>query len=384
MTRRPSRSRACPRRGFTVVEILVVLGVVIGIISTLVVGLNIAARRARVANTEFLMNSIVSGLTRFRAETGYLPPLLGDPSAQLGMSPSTPSTTGSAPTVGWARDVLAPPAMPGSQTGGPNYGSWSAQQKANLQKWCSYTTIPEYLLGIGDRSQDGYGVIMDSTGALPASGTPGYREQPTLGIRNPGSDGAWGSVLNPRPGTSGNGLFASRNLAVPNATQGNQNNPISTGAQQQTAQFLSGKSLGPYIEVKNQSELGAIVGFQSNGTANVGKVGEINNFDAAPKCILDYFGRPLVFYRRGYLNGDPRSLDKSWSLADIVALRPQRVMPGEEMDAMADANGDTTASRAARAAEYALLSFGPDTKWDPTVRADTTGYNEDNIVRFGP
>ena len=35
-------------RGFTVVEILVVLGIVIGVISTLVVGLGYAARRARV------------------------------------------------------------------------------------------------------------------------------------------------------------------------------------------------------------------------------------------------------------------------------------------------------------------------------------------------
>ena len=65
-------------RGFTVVEILVVLGIVIGVISTLVVGLGFAARRARVANTEFLMNSIVAGMTRFRAETGYIPPILGD------------------------------------------------------------------------------------------------------------------------------------------------------------------------------------------------------------------------------------------------------------------------------------------------------------------
>ena len=42
------------------------------------------------------------------------------------------------------------------------------------------------------------------------------------------------------------------------------------------------------------------------------------------------------------------------------------------------------ASRAALTAECALLSFGPDTRWDPTVRADVAGYNEDNIVRFGP
>ena len=49
-----------------------------------------------------------------------------------------------------------------------------------------------------------------------------------------------------------------------------------------------------------------------------------------------------------------------------------------------DAQGDTSANRAALAAEYALFSSGPDQSWDPTTRADAQGYNEDNIVRFGP
>ncbi|MFM8785001.1 MAG: type II secretion system protein, partial [Phycisphaerales bacterium] len=65
--------------GFSVVEILVVLGIVIGVISTVIVGLNVAAGRARTANTEFLLNSMTSAITRFRSETGYLPLSLGDP-----------------------------------------------------------------------------------------------------------------------------------------------------------------------------------------------------------------------------------------------------------------------------------------------------------------
>lgn len=360
--------------GFTVVEIMVVLGLVLGVISTLLVGLNFAARRARVANTEFLMNSIVAGFTRFRAETGYIPPLLGDPQQQQ---------LGGAGTafgqVGWGRDVLGSPSMPVIVTNGvisPNYSAWTPQDRQNLQSWCSVTTVPDYLLGLGNRSQDGYGVIMEANGSLPMNtNTPGYREQPALGIRNPGNDGAWGSVLNPRRDSPGNGLFASRNLAAADATTGNAD---SSGV------FLRGKSLGPYIEAKSDSELGALTGFQPDGTPVVAKVGEINNFDLAPKCILDYFGKPLIFYRRGFRNGDPRDTDPSWSLADIVALRPQRFQPGEDTDAAPDANNDTSASRASRASEYALLSFGPDTRWDPTVRADAAGYNEDNIVRFGP
>jgi type II secretory pathway pseudopilin PulG len=366
--------RSVVRRGFTVVEILVVLGIVIGVISTLIVGLGYGARRARIANTEFLMNSIVVGLKIFSSETGYMPPILGVPSQVGSPDPGTPFGQ-----LGWCRDLLwrrpltSPPPPTG---GGPDYASWSATDRQNLQKWCSATTIPEYLLGLGDRSQDGYGVIMEGTGALPTNtNTPGYREQPALGIRNPGSDGGWGSLLNPRPTKPGKGRFDSRNLAsdVP-----------ATGNADSTSAFLRGKSLGPYLEVKSDSEIGGLTGFQSDGTPIVAKPGEINNFDLAPKCLLDFFGKPIIYYRRGYLNGDPRATDRSWSLADIVALRPQRFNPGEDVNAMPDANNDSGASRDALSSEFALLSFGPDQRWNPTIRADTEGYNEDNIVRFGP
>jgi hypothetical protein len=42
------------------------------------------------------------------------------------------------------------------------------------------------------------------------------------------------------------------------------------------------------------------------------------------------------------------------------------------------------AINAARAAEYGLFSAGPDKQYDPFVRSDDAGRNEDNIVRFGP
>jgi hypothetical protein len=110
----------------------------------------------------------------------------------------------------------------------------------------------------------------------------------------------------------------------------------------------------------------------------------VNDFDAYPKVFLDYFGNPIMYYRRGWVSGDPRTIDQSWSLADVVALRPARFGSGEDFDAMPDQAGDTSASRAARAAEFALLSFGPDRRWNPQVRADEAGFNEDNLVRFGP
>jgi type II secretory pathway pseudopilin PulG len=372
---RPARSRrARPAAGVSVVELLVVLGILIAIISSLVVGLNYASRKARVANTEFLMNSIMAGMVRFKAETGYLPPVLSDPRQMPNGNGGTAFGQ-----VGWARDGITPPTVAGDQQNGPAYGSWNAQQNLAVQRWFSATTVPEYLLGTGDRSQDGYGVILNANGSLPADGTPGYREQPALGIRNPGQDGLWGALLDPRAGTAGNGFFGSRNLAVANANEGNTN-----GTANQSVQYLKGKSLGPYLEVKSDSDIGALTGFDGNGTPQVARIGEINNFELAPKVILDFFGKPILFYRRGYLNGDLKSMDRRFSLADVIALRPQSFTAGDAIDAAPDGNGDTSASRAAVAAECALLSFGPDTRWDPTVRADPAGYNEDNIVRFGP
>ncbi|MFZ4467186.1 MAG: type II secretion system protein, partial [Phycisphaerales bacterium] len=185
-----NRSPSSARRAFSVVELLVIIGIVIGVISTLVVGLSIATRRARGANTEFLMNSIASALSRFKSETGYLPLSLGDPQAQLGVTPATARGTGTVPTTGWARDVINAAGLP-MVNNAPNYGGWSADQRRLLQRAGSATALPEFLLGPGDRSADGYGWIFAS--GAPVTNTPGYREQPVLGIRNPGQDGCWGA-----------------------------------------------------------------------------------------------------------------------------------------------------------------------------------------------
>ena len=370
--RTPARRSA----GFSVVEILVVLGIVIGVISAVIVGLNVAASRARTANTEFLLNSMTSALSRFRSETGYLPLSLGDPGL-VGGNGTPRGPINQPPTLGWARDGLSIGPMPTAADGSPAYGAWGPQGRQRLQLVGSPTTLPEFLLGLGDRSQDGYGVIKPG-GVLPTDAatmnTPGYREQPTLGIRDPGRDGLWGAYVSPRQGSPGNGLFASRNLASPNAA----------GNAEKTNPFLKGKSLGPYLEVKSDAEVGALLGFAGDGTPQVAKPGEVNDFDAYPKVFLDYFGNPIMYYRRGWVNGDPRTIDQSWSLADIVALRPARFGNGEDFDAMPDQAGDTSASRAARASEFALLSIGPDRRWNPQVRADEAGFNEDNLVRFGP
>ncbi|MHC4786270.1 MAG: type II secretion system protein, partial [Planctomycetota bacterium] len=62
-------------RGFTIVELLIVIAVIIMLMGILIVAINAATRTAQGANTRSLMSSIKQGLVRFRADMGYLPPV---------------------------------------------------------------------------------------------------------------------------------------------------------------------------------------------------------------------------------------------------------------------------------------------------------------------
>ena len=73
----PGRARgAAPRAGFTLVELLIVMAVIIVLLSLLIVGLNFATKTAQGANTTALMQSINQALVRFQDDVGYLPPVL--------------------------------------------------------------------------------------------------------------------------------------------------------------------------------------------------------------------------------------------------------------------------------------------------------------------
>jgi type II secretory pathway pseudopilin PulG len=387
----PAQRPARARGGFSVVELLVVIGILIAIISSLVVGLGFAARKARIANTEFLMNSVAIALTKFNADVGYFPPVLASP---FGM----PGGTGGTPigTFGWARDVVRPRQLPpqGTPASAPDYDSWSPDDFRGVQAWCSNTSLVEYLVGPGDRSQDGYGVILTGAGAFPTdTTTPGFREQPANGIRDPGADGAWGAFSNPRGGQAADGSYRSRNLAAINLVSGagdpvvGNRNQVSSA---QSIQFLRGKSIGPYLDLSSGIDIAGMTGFDGEGVPVVARPGESGYSEALPKVLLDYFGKPILYYRRPYIGDDPTTVDRRCNLADVIALRPQVILPGEEAvgcpeSLLAGGSAEENRSvRAAVAAEFALFSFGPDTRWNPFRRADPDGYNEDNIVRFGP
>jgi hypothetical protein len=174
--------------------------------------------------------------------------------------------------------------------------------------------------------------------------------------------------------------------------------------------YLKGRVYGPYLELKDPQAVGALVDYQSiaPGEALVPRAvgpsdssyptalpgasdGVRQNFGM---CILDYWGSPIIYYRKGYVNGDPRYLATreavagsptcGFDLSDMPALRPQRFDPGTQAQGSPDAAGDSFTSRELFGAEFALLSPGPDRRWDPRRRVGLNQENADNIVVTGP
>jgi type II secretory pathway pseudopilin PulG len=348
---RPAR----PTLGFTVVELLVVIAIIIALLGTLLAALALASRRAQAAQTQVFLTSISNALVAFERDIGYVPPLLGSAS----------------PTMDNPRDYFTQPtwALSGSQP--------TPASVTSFQRWYSYTSLPEYLLGYGDRTQDGHGVFNIS--AAPA-GSPGSREQ-ALGIRHPGDDGFWDGVLNPRPNQAPGRLLARNIVDVGSSsyTPANANGAI-----------LSGKVFGPYLQLTDSTNLAAIKSFNATtGEPNLVFPGDDPDFETLPKVFVDYWGSPIEYYRTPYVLPDLKARE-TWAsdvlgrdLGDIFALRPAEFKPGEDRSGVADASGDDGTLARLKTANYALLSRGADKTVDRTTRRDASGFNRDNIVEVG-
>ncbi len=317
------------RRAFSLVELLITVGLVI-VVASLVIYVSSAARRsAQEANTQALMNSISQALTQFKQDTGYYPPILDN---DRNLMPAFPNS---------GFDPFMSPSVDSD-----SYGD-------DRQQWYSETSLAEYLLGYGGYDQDGYG---------KRDG-----ENPPLGLRDPGPDGVWGAD---RYGTG----------ALVDRTESNSSNLY-------RQQELSGRVLGPYLTLSDQRLVGML---SSNGKVLFpGDPG----YDAnAPKAIADYWGNAIRYYRTPYPGSDPsaklyEASNASFapSLADIIALRPQQITAGQVIDAeVADSNGEAKAMRQSRSADFALFSRGADQALEEDRRIDEEEFNNDNLVEMGP
>ncbi len=233
-----------------------------------------------------------------------------------------------------------------------------------VQSWFSQTSLADYLIGYGDDREDGYGAIDDTT-------------KPAPGIRHPGTDGVWMATVN-----GGNGTLEFRNLT---------GNPF-------------GKVYGPFLELKEKRLLASTDGTTDlAGTLRIFFPGDGGYNEDDPKVIVDYWSRPIRYYRRPYppgaLNASyrlvPGVIDLVPTLAEVFLLRPFTMKPGTEADSyLGDAAGDTSVSLALKTAEFALFSSGPDRALNAELRYDdrnnpanvleTSFSNQDNIVELGP
>lgn len=359
------RTRDRHSRAFTLTELLVVIAIIVLLLSAVFVAINAASKRAQAAKTQFLMNSISAGLAQFNGDFGYLPPVLGRKDGSSGGS-------------GFARDVVR---YNDTVVGGAN----DIQRQQN---WFSYTTIAEYLVGYGHRGEDGYGRLTPAsgTGANPPAGV-GDKESPRYGIRSPGPDGCWGAIDAPQGGfVNFKGYYRGRNPARIASPPGSGNPAWNTVA-------LEGRVYGPYIDTIDDRIIGGLTGFTAQGRPQIVTADQLPpdstvSFDQLPKCILDYWGEPIAYYRTPYAGDDLRSSVASsnggfLNLGDIYALREWEIDTSEQSSGAADASGDNSSSASMKGAGFALLSRGGDRTADLSARRDGGEFNKDNIVQSG-
>lgn len=357
------------RSAFTIVEMLVVVAIIVVLLSLLLVAVSLASRGAQRAQTSFLLTSINKGVATFRSDFGYVPPVLGGRAANGTL------------VLGAERTAVNPP--------DPTLVTFAT----DLQNWRSETALTEYLLGAGDRTEDGYGCVGEvavATQQFP--GSPGVKEVPLLGFRDPGPDGVWGAWSNPRVLAGGNVMPADGSVASRKLTSFLPSPPAAAASLQANNDLIAGKVYGPYMDLKDARIIGRLA---TDG--NVVLPGDSGYDETRPAVFVDYWGRPISYFRRMHALNDVRTPDPRATLGDVVALRPWLFEQGDDAVGIADANpsvtspipsggtisGDNATSRRLFSAEFALLSEGPNRRSNRFVRADVDEFNKDNLVEVG-
>jgi len=335
MNKKPQKPRGCrdrtrPRRGaFTLVEMLIVIGVIIILLSLLIVGLNLAAKTAQKAHTQSLMTSMAQALVRFKDDIGYYPPVLN---AQ--------------------RELIEGPV--------PGLNSY----RTLVQDWYSFTSPAEYLIGYDEGRYDGYGEGPNS----PASAG----EMPPTGIRHPGPDGVWGA--------GPNAILQDRD-PVP---------PASGGTAHVYGPYLeldNERLLGSLFEVQ-PGEYELRFPGEAGYDEDAPKV--IADYWGEPIYYYRrvYLAGTLSQSYRPVVSPGGGAPAQVPTLSDVFCLRAYEILPGGAANGdLADESDDTTTTVRLESAEFALFSKGPDRVFDAQSRRDpgkADEPNRDNIVEVGP
>lgn len=141
----PSPSTRRFARGFTLIEVSIVVIIIALLAGVLIVGVRHAMSAARDASERQALNSLRIGVEQFRQQYGFLPPLvvddkIDDPADQS--PPPRPMLTGANPQniAVWPADELAKENPSNALHGGQRYSIFS---------------LPIYLMGTADKSIDG-------------------------------------------------------------------------------------------------------------------------------------------------------------------------------------------------------------------------------------
>ena len=363
------------RYGFTIIELLVTISIIVVLVSTLALALTSARTAAQVAETQSRLTALKNATIRFKDDVGYLPAVLS-PQRNLSFFPVFPS---------------------------PTSGSPQQMYRYQAQDWYSITSPAEFFIGYGNRIEDGYGRNVGSQ-----SGDADYEEMPRFGIRHPSMDGVWRAT--DIWASTGQGLLTDR------------------------APAARGDLIGPYLEVENDQMYGRLILDSTTGEPQVDPVtGQVKVFypgdpeletftmterQSLPMVIVDTWGSPIRYYRPLYpvasdpslpLTGISRVYPQSNNynrptLSDFFVLRPFEFQPDKVIDGshpdymngLNDVGGDRSTTIELQAGQFAYFSAGPDQKTNDLIRADMFGLpgnsasdatqevNEDNIVEIGP
>jgi prepilin-type N-terminal cleavage/methylation domain-containing protein len=372
--------RRTSQGGFTLIELLVTISIIVILVGVLTLALVSARTSAKVAETQSRLSALSAATVRFKADIGYYPAVL-NVERGLDFFPN-------------AGDQNFFPAFPPADI--ENY-------REEIQEWYSFTSPAEFLLGYGDRAEDGYGRLpsdYDDQDECDAS----KDEMPRFGIRHPSLDGVWRATdFYTEQDTPGEGYLDDREPST------------------------RGRLYGPYLEIENEQMLGRIKIDSSTDEPMTDPVtGHIKIFYpgdpdydlTAPLVIVDSWGSPIRYYRPIYPSPSnsvspqmgitrtfpPSSLYDRPTLSDYFVLRPYTFKTNEAVDGtlpdfmegLNSPSGDTSTTLKLQIGQFAYFSPGPDQSFNQNIRADYIGQpdnddenatdqtNFDNLVEVGP